>query len=249
MYQGTTPLRYPLPWRIGLALLTDALLGRSRPFRADALRSLQILESPPNILQPQNIPAQGPALVVTNHYSRPGFRSCWIALSISAAIPVDIHWMMTSGWTHAGILGPATRWLFPRLARVYGFTPTPPMPPNPAEVSARAQAVRQVLRAVRKPGTVIGLAPEGRDHPGGILGTPPSGSGRFINQLAKTCRFILPVGVYEDADGLCLHFGPPFELAAGVGRSAAEVDAHTSRQVMVAIARQLPKRLRGAYNG
>jgi 1-acyl-sn-glycerol-3-phosphate acyltransferase len=247
LHQGSIPPRYPFPWRIGFALLKDALLGRSRTFRADALDSLLVLEFPPKILQPQNIPEVGPALVVTNHYSRPGFAAWWIALAISAAMPVEVHWLMTNAWTHLGPMAPASRWLFLRLARVYGFTPTPPMPPNPTEIAARAQAVRQVLRVARNPGTVIGLAPEGRDQPGGILGAPPAGSGRFIRQLAKYCHPILPVGVFEDQDGLCLRCGSPFELAPATDCTPLTVDGQTSRQVMDAIARQLPKRLRGAY--
>lgn len=248
MYQASLPPRYPFPWRIGLALLIDALLGRSRSFRSDAQQSLQLLKYPLNILQSSHIPVRGPALVVTNHYSRPGFAAWWIALSISAAIPVEVHWLMTSAWNHLGPLTPASRWLFPRLAQVYGFTPTPPMPPDPAETIARAQAVRRVLRVARHPDVVIGLAPEGRDQADGILGPPPPGSGRFIRQLAKTCHPILPVGFYEDRDGLCLKFGRSFELAPVAGGSQVVQDEAASRQVMAAIARQLPERLRGAYN-
>ena len=44
MNQGSIPPYYPFPWRIGFALLKDALLGRSRTFRADALGSLRVLE-------------------------------------------------------------------------------------------------------------------------------------------------------------------------------------------------------------
>jgi 1-acyl-sn-glycerol-3-phosphate acyltransferase len=223
------------------------MLQRNRSFRADALASLKVLQSPPKIIQPQNIPKEGPALVVTNHYSRPGFRPWWIALTISAAIPVEVHWVMTGGWTHVGILEPVTRWLFPKLARVYDFTPSPPMPPRPTEVTARALAVRRVLRAARKPGMVIGLSPEGRDHPGGVLGMPPPGSGRFIRQLSKHCRPLLPIGVYEDREGLCLCFGPPFELAPLVPATSVVQDEVTHNQVMCAIARQLPERLRGAF--
>jgi hypothetical protein len=248
LHQGSIPPRYPFPWRIGLALIADALLGRSRSFRADALRSLQLLKSPPNLYQTHHIPARGPFLAVTNHYSRPGFAAWWIALAISAVLPVESHWLMTSAWNHLGPLSPASRWLFPRLARVYGFTPTPPMPPDPAETPARAQAVRQVLRVARQPGAVIALAPEGRDQPDGILGTPPPGSGRFIRQLAKSCHPILPIGFYEDRNGPCLHFGATFELAPTGSGSQAAQDEDAGRQVMIAIARQLPKRLRGAYN-
>lgn len=228
--------------------MRDALLlRRSRSFRADAIRSIQTLGTRPKIIHSQNIPQQGPGLLVTNHYTRPGFDTWWIALGISAAVPVEIHWMMTNGWNHFGSLGRVTRWLFPKLAGVYGFTPTPPMPPDPAEVADRARAVRQVLKAARRPGVLIGLAPEGRDQPGGVLGEPPPGSGRFVRQLMKNCRQIVPVGVYEDGEGLCLSFGPKIEWATSLESTSSNNDEWVARRMMAAIAQQLPERLRGIY--
>ena len=225
----------------------DAFLGRSRSFRADAVECIRLHNTPPKIFQRQHIPGSGPCLVVTNHYNRPGFDAWWIALGISAVVPVEIHWMMTSGWTHLGVLEPLTRWLFPHLAQTYGFTATPPMPPKPDETAERARAVQQVLRVARQPGTVIGLAPEGRDHPDGVLQLPPSGSGRFIWQLSKHCRTIVPVGIFEDEGGLCLNFGDGFKLDMPPELSTRERDSWISRRVMRAIACQLPKRLRGIY--
>ncbi len=183
-----------------------------------------------------------------NHYSRPGFDAWWIALGISAVVPVEIHWMMTNAWTHVGIMEPVTRWLFPRLAQVYGFTTTPPMPPAPQDVDARAQAVRRVLQVARSPGAIIGLAPEGHDQPGGGLGTPPPGVGRFIHQLAKHCQPIVPIGVYEDAEYLYFNFGPSFKLEVSSKWTAGERDHYTTQQVMRAIACQLPSYLRGEYD-
>jgi hypothetical protein len=184
---------------------------------------------------------------VINHYSRPGFGAWWIALGISAAIPVEVHWMMTAGWTHMGALQPVTRWLFSRLARVYGFTTAPPMPPDWREVEARARAVRQVLRFARLENAVIGLVPEGRDLPGGILGQPPKGVGRFMVQLVKHCKRIVPIGVYEEGEYLCFDFGLPFTLNLPSNMSPGERDQHASQCVMGAIANQLPWRLRGSY--
>lgn len=155
-----TPSRYPFLWRTSLLLLRDALLQRQRSFRSDAIACVDLLPFTPKISNPENIPKSGPCLLVMNHYARPGFPAWWIALGISAAVPFEIHWMMTAAWTHMGPLEPVTRWLFPRLAGVYGFTTTPPMPPDPTEVEARARAVRQVLgyaRGTQSP--VIGLAP------------------------------------------------------------------------------------------
>jgi len=246
--EAESQFRYPTPWQIGIHLLWDAILLRSRSFRADALQSIQPIATRLKILHKENIPSQGPCLLVMNHYSRPGFDAWWIALGISAVVPVEIHWMMTNAWTHAGILEPITRWLFPRLAQVYGFTTTPPMPPVPHDLDARAQAVRRVLEIASSPDTLIGLAPEGRDHPGGILGPPPPGVGRFIHQLSKRCQRIIPIGVYEDADNLYLSFGPPFHLEAASRSTPAERDHHRIQQVMGLIASQLPPWLRGDYD-
>ena len=236
---------YPFPWKIGIQLLRDAILLRSRSFREDALKSVQLISPHLKIIQEAFIPKNGPCLLVTNHYSRPGFDVWWIALGISAAVPVEIHWMMTHAWTHVGIMEPVTRWLFPRLAQVYGFTTTPPMPPAPQDVDARAQAVRRVLQVARSPGAIIGLAPEGRDHPGGRLGTPPPGVGRFIHQLVKHCQPIVPIGVYEDAEYLYFNFGPSFKLEVSSKWTSGERDHQVTQQVMRAIACQLPSYLRG----
>jgi 1-acyl-sn-glycerol-3-phosphate acyltransferase len=183
-----------------------------------------------------------------NHYTRPGFDAWWIALGISAVVPVEIHWMMTNAWTHVGFIEPITRWLFPRLAQVYGFTSTPSMPPKQKDVNARAQAARRVLKVAQKPGAIIAIAPEGRDHPGGILGTPPPGAGRFIHQLTKHCQLIVPIGVYDDMEHFYIHFGPPYQLESPADLLPDERDHHVTQQVMQSIAALLPPRLRGIYD-
>jgi hypothetical protein len=185
-----------------------------------------------------------------NHFTRPGFGAWWIALGISAAVPVEVHWSMTAGWNHTGLLNPLTRWFFPRLAKVYGFTATPPMPPDPKGVMDRARAVRDVLRVARASKAIIAIAPEGRDYPGGVLGLPPPGVGRFIQQLSKYRERITPVGVYEDIENdaqLCINFGPSFEVDNLPDLPSDDRDRLISRQVMTAIAQQLPPALRGDY--
>jgi len=242
------PLHYPFPWKIGVLLLRDALLLQKRNFREDNLKIVKLLYPPPNIFGKGNIPTSGPALLVTNHYSRPGFPAWWIAIRITASVPVDIHWLMTAGWTHIKGLETFTRWLFPRVAQVYGITATPPMPPKHAETEARARAVRRALRYARhaaKP--VIGLAPEGCDHPGGILAPPPPGVGRFIEKLESICKRIVPIGVYENEECLCVSFGPVFQLDVLPGLPADQRDQSVSDQVMRAIAKQLPPALRGEF--
>jgi hypothetical protein len=188
-----------------------------------------------------------------NHYSRPGFQAWWIALGISAAVPFEIHWLMTAAWTFPDnnflqTFTPLTYWLFSRVAQVYGFTTTPPMPPDPSQIQERARSVRRVLKYAREAEEpVIAIAPEGRDYPGGVLGSPSPGVGRFITQLAKQCQRITPIGVYEDDENLWISFGPAFELEMPPKCSPDDLDQEISRQVMQAIAQQLPQRLRGKY--
>jgi 1-acyl-sn-glycerol-3-phosphate acyltransferase len=228
--------------------LRDAILGRSRSLHLDALNSVKPFSEKIKILQENNIPTEGPCLLVMNHYDRPRFDAWWIGLGISAVVPVEIHWMMTNAWTHVGALNPVTQWLFPRLARVYRFTTTPPMPPKPKDVENRAQAVRHVLRAAREPGAIIAITPEGRDHPGGILGSPPPGVGRFIHQITKHCQPIIPIGVYDDVDHFYINFGSPYKLVIPAELTPVERDHHVTQQVMQSIAVLLPTRLRGNYD-
>ena len=241
------PPCYPLPWRIALPLVWDALRAQPRSFQADARYAVERLSPPLKILNPENIPARGPALLLCNHYTRPGLPAWWIPLSISAAVPLEIHWMITNALTYLGPFTSLSRWGLGRIAQIYGFTAAPPMPPDQKDVEARAAAVRQILKVARSPQALIGLAPEGRDHPEGILGPLPPGAGRFIEQLATHCQPIVPTGVYEEDEALCLRFGAPLILTSTAGKSAEQRDQLVGQQVLSALAQQLPPHLCGDY--
>jgi hypothetical protein len=231
----------------GIAWL--ALQRKPRSFRRDAQRTLQRL-SPP--LQTEGtLPdlEQGSWLVVVNHYSRPGFRAWWIAMAISATLPREVGWVITSTLTfpdrlRALTLTPASRWFLRHAARLYGFVAMPPMPPRAFEVEDRALAVRRVLVAAADPHALLGLAPEGGDMPGGVLTQPPSGSGRFLWHLARRGLHFLPVGAFEADGRLCLHFGPAFSLPPTL---PSPIEGSAAHVVMSAIAACLPERLRGSY--
>lgn len=246
---------FSIPRKIVINLAWGVLSLRPRSFRRDALTCIQGIDSSLRLLGEKNIPQEGPCLLTANHYSAAGFQAWWIALAISAVLPMEVHWVMTAAWTfdnrfYASPFIPLTRWLFRRTARVYGFTAMPPMPPDPGEITARAVAVRQTLEYAQRTAAaqaVIGLSPEGRDFGGGKLGLPPPGAGRFIAQLSLWCPLIYPVGVYLQSDSLCLHFGSPYSLPQLVNESRDQVDAHVSRVVMQAIASLLPFELRGDY--
>lgn len=211
------------------------------------------LRPPLEVLGSEHVPSHGPALVVGNHYYRPGFATWWPALGIAAAVAArrapdadaEMHWIMTAGWTYADspwrqrVLTPLTRWAFDRLARVYGFVTMPPMPPDPHEVEARALSVLRAVRLARRlteTSGLMGLAPEGQDF-AGRLGQPPAGAGEFVALLVGAGMPLLPVGVAEVSGHLRISFGPLF--APHIPARRAERERSVAKQVMAAIARQL----------
>jgi hypothetical protein len=248
------PPGYSYPPVIVLRLAGSILIGDRWSFRRDAIAFTKGIQPPVEILGSENIPLSGPCLITFNHYHRPGFSAWWMALALAACLPVEIHFVMTSELTYPGkwysLPGRfVSRLLLKRIARIYGFTTTPPMPPRTQDVEARAQSVRRVLEYARNhPQAVIGLAPEGGDQPGGILSLPPAGSGRFISLLAKMGCQILPVGMYEERGRFCLNFGKACRLPAPGGKSPNEKDRQVARMIMQKIAVQLPERLRGDFS-
>jgi 1-acyl-sn-glycerol-3-phosphate acyltransferase len=202
----------------------------------------------------QNVPQTGPCLITINHYHRPRFPSWWMVLAVNSVVPADIHWVMTAALTFPGhplrrVLYPTSHWALRKLANLYGFTTMPPMPPRPEEAADRAQAVRQVLDYMRKnPGTIIGLAPEGRDTFGGRLSVPPLGAGRFIALLTRKGMPIVPVAVFEEGDALTVSFGEHYPLCLPDSLRPSQRDALVMDTVLRAIARLLPEHLRGAYS-
>jgi len=187
-------------------------------------------------------------LVTVNHYNAPDFQAWWTAITVSAVIPENIHWVVTSGWTNSGWLTGFTHWLFPRGARLLGFTPMPAMPPDPAETVQRAMAVLRILDYARQTSLpVIGMSPEGRDIPGGVLGDLPPGVGRFLQLISHYCPTILPVGVWKENGIINLKFGSPYLLEVPTGLSAHKRDSLVGNTVMQQISHCLPERLRGPY--
>jgi len=253
--QGQT-IQYRLPRRLVAEVVWAALTLRPRSVARDATFALTGLRPALAVRGAENIPTQGPCLVACNHYSRPGFAAWWLALAISAAVAAqrapgadpEIHWVMTaawtfpeSGWRHR-TLTPLTRWAFRRVAQVYGFAPMPPMPPDPREAEARAQAVLKTVRLARRmaqEGGIVGLAPEGMDA-SERLGQPPAGAGRFVALLVEAGLPVLPVGVTEAGGRLRASFGPA--LMPRVPSDRTERDRAVTEQVMDAIAQQLAPR-------
>jgi hypothetical protein len=243
--------RYP-PFSYFL-LAPSVFFGGRRSFRDDAHLCLERLEPPLHILGMENIPKVGPCLITFNHYYRPGFNAWWMALALAGTMPMDIHFVMTGELTFPGKwyapLGQAgSRWLLKRFSKIYGFTSMPPMPPREKDVAARARSVRETLSFARRyPQTVLALAPEGGDQPGGVLNWPASGAGRFILLLAEQGFPILPVGVYEENGELCLSLGNAYPLQIPSGLEPDGKDHAAAQIVMSVIAAQLPATLRGPF--
>lgn len=229
----------PIPFRPIARLLTRTLSSAPNVDLTDAQELID------NIGQGHH--SQG-VLLTVNHYTAPDFHAWWFVIPISAIIPAHIHWVVTSGWTNSGWLTGVTHWLFPRGARLLGFTPMPAMPPDPAETEQRAAAVLEVLNySHHTPHAVIGMAPEGGDQPGGVLGQLPAGVGRFLHLITQSCPDVLPVGVWKEAGRINLKFGSPYHLDLPGGLSTHARDKWVGDTVMHHIAQCLPVRLRGEY--
>ncbi len=229
----------PIPFRPIARLLT-------RTLNPAPILDLSAVQS---LLQKMQQRSAGQGMLITaNHYSAPDFQAWWIAILISAVVPLRIHWVVTSGWTNSGWLTGFTQWLFPRGARLFGFTPMPAMPPDPAEAEQRALAVRQVLRYAKLTSNpVIGLVPEGGDHPGGVLGSLPPGVGRFMQLLSQPCQNVIPVGVWTAEGRINLKFGSPYLMEIPSGLPAHARDKHVGEITMRHIAELMPEGLRGAW--
>lgn len=246
--------RYSFPPRNLAGLVIDWLIARRRSFREDALACAARLDPPPRILGKENTPQAGPCVVTFNHYYRPGFNAVWMPLAIAAAVPAEMHFVMTGELTYPG------RWyarlgmflskiVLERIARVYGFTSMPPMPPREKDVEARAESVRKVLEAARRGrNLILGLAPEGGDNPTGEIALPASGAGRFALLLAAMGYKFIPVGIFEEDGALCLNFGAACEMTVPRGLSADEKDRAAAQLMTRRIACLLPERLRGEFN-
>ncbi len=241
--------RYGLPSSVVVGLAFNALFGLKRSFRADALGCIGRLKPPLRVIGEENVPESGPCVVTVNHYYRPGFGAWWIALAIAATVPVEMHWVVTGELTYLGKLGsPISRWALARIAKTYGFTTMPPMPPRPQDVEARARSVRAVLEYVKQqPDFMLGLAPEGADQGGGRLSLPPSGVGRFGLLLAGSGSAFVPVAAYEANGAFCLHFGSAYRLNVPPGSPTDKKDRVAAEIMMKNIAVLLPEALRGEF--
>jgi len=220
--------------------------GKRSSFKETALKMVKGIHPPVRYSGLENVPEQGSFLVTLNHYSRKGFSIAWAAAAITAVIPRDPVWMMTGAWTSRKggfdrARTEATKRIFKRIAEVYGFVTTPPMPPAKHELMDRMLSIRQLIRILENQhDPILCLAPEGRDTPRGKLASPFPGTGKLVLQLNQILKRVLPVGVYEKDGMLHIHFGEVYLL----NDTNLNGDFMVSEIIMERIADTLPGNLK-----
>ena len=235
---------YLFPKKLILEIAYSLIVNKKRSIAFDSKRAISGIIPHIQIIGDENIPSKGPGLVTLNHYSRPGFSIMWAAVAISAQLPENQIWLMTNAWTkrtrgidqlRTGI----TRILFKLLAAMYGLITTPPMPPAPNELTERSLSIRKIIKVIREnPDTILCTAPEGQDIEFGKLGTPPAGTGKFIFEIQKQLKQIIPVAVWEEDENLVLKFGEPYKI--DYSDIYRDIETEISNLVMNKIASLLP---------
>jgi len=235
---------YPSINGVVLRTLLAHLLRRRRSLRADALRLCSLVTPPILFSGLEHIPAQRPLLITANHFKSPTFSIAWTALSISAALPDEVSWIMSNEWLFEGnplgfMLRPLMRFVLKSITLAYGFLPMPTMIPGFSTSQQRTAGVRAVIEKLRhQPQSILGLTPEGMDSPTGGLALPPPGAGRFILHIQKMGALILPAAVFEHKGELHVRFGIPYRLASPANLSPSGLDLWARQEVMQPI-RQL----------
>lgn len=241
---------YRLPPSYIIRFAVAALTGRRREVGRDAAAVLARSGLRCRIDGAERIPTRGPFVLIANHYERPGLKVFWGGMLLTAAVwerrGQSPRWLMTSEWYNYR-LGPVPvpvwllRWLFRRLASVYGLV----IVPRARERGVgRAAALRAVLEAVATDPRPIALFPEGIGT--GRLLRPPEGVGLLLLALAERGVPCLPAGLYEEEEGtLVARFGEPF-LAQAAGEKE-ERFRRARDEAMLAIGRLLPRGLWGDY--
>lgn len=231
----------------------DLLLARRRDLQEDARACMRHMRAELKVCGREHLPQQGSCVLTINHYHRPGLGAQWIALAVTALVPLRIRWavtgeLMCQGKWYRAIGSRASRTFLKRLAHIYGLTTMPPMPPRPEDVAARATAVRALLEYIRQTKhPVLGISPEGHNPPDGALTRPAAGFGRFALLLARAGMKFVPVGGYEVDQIFYLHIGNAYELNVPAQLSADQKDEQAMQIVMRNIACLLPMHLRGDF--
>ncbi len=245
---------YRLPRSYILRFILSMLLGRKGDLGRDAKGTLMTARPRPKVIGDEHIPPEGPFVFVANHYERPGLKVWWGGMLAATAIyerrqsQGTLRWLMTSEWYNfrlAGLVPVPTwllRWLFRRIANVYGLVI---VPRSPERRVGRAAAMRAILEVVEKQGEPIGMYPEGVGREVLIEAMP--GTGLFLTSLNRRGIPTLPCGIYEEEGVLTARFGPPFFVDLPETAAKGERDRLAREQVMAGIGCLLPQPMWGPY--
>lgn len=245
--------RYRLSWPYILRFVVAFLRGRRRDLGQDMKGTLESARPRPRAVDIHHIPEEGPFAFVANHYERPGLKVWWGGMLAATAIydrrrhRRTLRWLMTSEWYNFRLAGVIPipvwflRWLFRRIAHVYGLVI---VPRSPERRAGRAAAMRAILDVVEG-GDPIGMYPEGVGEDVLIEAMP--GTGLFLASLSRRDVPVLPCGVYEEDGVLIARFGPPFRVELAEDAPKTDRDRLAREQVMARIGRLLPRQMWGPY--
>lgn len=251
-------------WYDAAPLVTRAAFEIARGTRTSlhplAARAHHILYPPPQILDAEQIPTDTPFVLVFNHYSTARLAAWWgplVALDVIHArrtrAPRELQFVMAQEWIYTTRFGravkqPFTKWLFDRIARVYGLVTVAPVADGAYTRGQAVVGVRHALELTRRePPALLALAPEGQSGPNATLCEPPPGAGIFLLLLTREKIPLVPLGICETDNALTLRFGEPFLLRASRAAVRAERDRAAATCVMQTLAALVPPEIRARY--
>ena len=229
-------------------LFSVAVLRRRRRLSRDSRAMLRGGPPRPRVHGIEQVPREGPCIVVMNHYERPGLRVWWCAALVGAVLATrraeepPVHWLITDRFERFRYFGlpmpdRLMAWLLGKIGEAYGLLLVAKPDSAVRSRSALLREAREILRA----GAVLGVTPEAASGSGPELAAAWPGSGASLSWLSSGATPLVPVAVHDEEDGaLVAHFGAPFTLERAS-------DEEGARAVMGAVAALLPPELRGVY--